>query len=115
MVVLRCSGSRNIASSVWDGVAVGTAALFFWIGACMICAGGSICAGMNRSDRLDAGLNLLHATTPRGVSLSARQIAEACGVSRQAIEQIEQKAMRKLRWAVKRDSLTYGKMGGFDV
>lgn len=46
---------------------------------------------------IDERLRRLLAETPRGVELSHREIAAACGCSWQLIWLVEQRAMKKLR------------------
>jgi len=48
---------------------------------------------------IDAGLSLLLAVTPRGHTRTAEEIAFVCGCSMQNIQQIEYRAMSKLRQA----------------
>jgi DNA-binding XRE family transcriptional regulator len=52
-------------------------------------------------NRFNAGLNYLYAMARPGECVSRTEIAAACGVSRQAIHQIEQRALMKLRKKLK--------------
>lgn len=45
----------------------------------------------------DAGLLVLSLVTPRGTERSQTEIAEVCGVTQQAIQYIESRAIRKIR------------------
>jgi DNA-directed RNA polymerase sigma subunit (sigma70/sigma32) len=49
---------------------------------------------------IDAGLHLLAALTPRGVERTQAEIAFVCGCSMQNIQQIERRALRKIRAAL---------------
>lgn len=51
---------------------------------------------------IEAGLYLLSLITPRGVTLTQAQIADACGCSRGLIYLIEREALRKLKAALGR-------------
>jgi DNA-directed RNA polymerase sigma subunit (sigma70/sigma32) len=46
---------------------------------------------------VDAALRALLSATPRGVPLTQTEIARACGCSMQLIQQIEYRALEKLR------------------
>lgn len=51
-------------------------------------------ASYEKSRRVDLGLAVLECLVDRGQTLTYREIGEACGVSHQAIEQIEIKARK---------------------
>jgi transcriptional regulator len=55
-----------------------------------------------RDGSVDAGLFLLLAVTPRGVTWTQEEIATACGCSIQNIQYLERRAMEKIRRAVSR-------------
>lgn len=48
---------------------------------------------------IDAGLHLLLLVTPRGVTRTQEEIAEACGCTSKYISYLERQAMKKLRRA----------------
>ncbi len=54
---------------------------------------------------IDAGLFLLVLTSRPGLTLTREQIAFVCGCSPSYIQQIEQRAMQKLRGALQRRGL----------
>jgi hypothetical protein len=47
--------------------------------------------------RIDEGLRELCAKTPPGVALQQKEIAAACGLTRQGVAYIERRALLKLR------------------
>lgn len=54
----------------------------------------------NKQDRdigIGIGIELLKRYSLRGVEISQSEIAAFCGISPQAVEQIERKALKKLR------------------
>jgi len=59
----------------------------------------------NHKAEIDLGLAVLEAMRTPGTRLTHRQIAAFCGCTWQAIWQIEQKALLKLRRAAKRKGL----------
>lgn len=59
----------------------------------------------HRGGGIDAGLARLSQTARRGVPLSHREIAAACGCSWQLIWLIEQKALKKIKEELERRGL----------
>ena len=53
---------------------------------------------------IDLGLAVLEVLTPPGVRLSLKDIAAVCGCTWQCIFQIEQRALRKLRRFMQRET-----------
>ena len=52
------------------------------------------------ASKMDIGLEVLLAMQKPGVVLSLREIADVCEVSFQCVQQVEQRALRKLRWLI---------------
>lgn len=52
---------------------------------------------LRKDSRIDLGLEVIEALRPAGVKLSHAAIAAVCGCSWQAIQQIEQRALKKMR------------------
>ena len=50
-----------------------------------------------RQKKIDDALRLLHSATPPGMELTQQEIAQACGCSRSFIDQIEKRAIFKMR------------------
>jgi DNA-directed RNA polymerase sigma subunit (sigma70/sigma32) len=59
---------------------------------------------MTRQERTDLGLDIAHALN-RGKRLTAEEIAAYCECSSSAISQIERRALKKVRRALKRRGL----------
>jgi DNA-directed RNA polymerase sigma subunit (sigma70/sigma32) len=53
--------------------------------------------GLHKTERVNLGLAILHALTPRGQTHTANDIAAWCDCSHQNIKQIEERALKKLR------------------
>src|SRR5690349_9278796 len=53
--------------------------------------------GTAKRERIELGLALLAARAPKGVGHTSREIAAWCGCSVQAIQQIEKRALAKLK------------------
>lgn len=54
-------------------------------------------SGRIQREITDCLLYLLVLLTPQGVTLSCKEIADFCGISKQRVHQIEKEALRKLR------------------
>ena len=75
-------------------------AYYKWLG-----TGKSIC-----SKHIDRGLERCIKKAKKGVPMTYREIAEECGCSHQRIQQIEQKALRKLRSMLGRETCFSGQI-----
>lgn len=58
-----------------------------------------------KSDRINLGLAVCGLHCEKGVPKTAREIAAYCGCSYQRIQQIEARALRKIRAALYRDKV----------
>ena len=67
--------------------------------------GGSLFIFMNLNLNIDLGLAVASAVSPPGTQWSAQELAEVCGCSRKRIHQLERRALRKLRTALRREGI----------